>query len=245
VGWPTEEQVEQDLLLSRLIIEISNDAYLGSELVFRGGTCLHKLHTDHPYRYSEDLDYVRRTGGGIATLTRALSAIGDRLGMGVRTQIGPQPKVYLRAPFETGNGVMRIKVEMNTFERSPCRDLVQIPHRVESAWFDGSADVVTFSPAELVSTKLRALFQRSKGRDLFDLWLALVHLGIRPYDLVDCFGPYRPDGYTRRRAEQNLRAKLADLAFRDDLIPLVARWPEDYDIDTAAELLISEVFPLL
>lgn len=134
---------------------------------------------------------------------------------------------------------------MNTFERSPCGELIQVHHRVQSAWFNGSADVVTFSPAELVSTKLRALFQRSKGRDLFDLWLALVHLGIRPGDLVDCFGPYRPDGYTRRRAEQNLRAKLADPAFRDDLRSLVATWPEDYDIDAAADLLITEVFPLL
>jgi predicted nucleotidyltransferase component of viral defense system len=245
VGWPTDEQVEQDLLLSRLIVEISNDLYLGSELVFRGGTCLHKLHADRAYRYSEDLDYVRRTGGGIGTLTRALTAVGERLGMDVRTQIGAQPKVYLRAPFESGSGVMRVKIEMNTFERSPCRDLIQIQHRVASAWFDGSADVVTFSPAELVSTKLRALFQRSKGRDLFDLWLALVHLGIRPDDLVDCFGPYRPDGYTRRRAEQNLRTKLADVVFRGDLVPLVAAWPEDYDIDAAADLLITEVFPLL
>jgi hypothetical protein len=96
-----------------------------------------------------------------------------------------------------------------------------------------------------VSTKLRALFQRSKGRDLFDLWLALVHLGIRPDDLVDCFGPYRPEGYTRRRAEQNLRNKQADVGFRDDLRPLVAIWPDGYDVDTAAELVITEVFSLL
>ncbi len=38
--WLTVEQIEQDLVLSRLIIEIANDPYLGDELVFRGGTCL-------------------------------------------------------------------------------------------------------------------------------------------------------------------------------------------------------------
>lgn len=49
VGWPTDEQIEQDFVLSRLIIEIANDDYLGNELVFRGGTCLHKLRqTDMP-----------------------------------------------------------------------------------------------------------------------------------------------------------------------------------------------------
>lgn len=70
VGWATDEQVEQDLLLSRLIIELATDPYLGEELVFRGGTCLHKLYADKPYRYSEDLDFVRRTGGGIRDLTQ-------------------------------------------------------------------------------------------------------------------------------------------------------------------------------
>lgn len=38
------EQIEQDLMLSRLIVEIANDPYLSDELVFRGGTCLHSMH---------------------------------------------------------------------------------------------------------------------------------------------------------------------------------------------------------
>lgn len=245
VPWPTQEQVEQDLLLSRLIVEIASDKYLRDELVFRGGTCLHKLFTGTTHRYSEDLDYVRRTAGGIADLTRALTAIGERLDMKVNTQISQQPKVYFRVPFESGTGVMRIKVETNTFERSPVRPLVQVNHAVDSSWFAGSADVTTFALAELVSTKVRALFQRSKGRDLFDLWLAITRLGVDPAELVECFVPYRPRGYTGRRAELNLREKLADAAFRDDLVPLVAQWPEGYDIDGAAEMVIDEVFSRL
>jgi len=117
VPWPTVEQVEQDLVLSRLIVEIANDGYLGNELVFRGGTCLHKLHAPEPFRYSEDLDYVRSTGGGIRELTRAVTRIGDRLGMEVRTRITEHPKMLLRAPYETGGGQMRVKIEVNTFER--------------------------------------------------------------------------------------------------------------------------------
>ena len=57
--WPTRDQIEQDLLLARLIVEISSHPILGKELVFRGGTCLHKLHLPEPLRYSEDLDNVR------------------------------------------------------------------------------------------------------------------------------------------------------------------------------------------
>lgn len=51
-AWTTREQVEQDLLLSRAICAIATDDYLSQELVFRGGTALHKLHLDHPYRYA-------------------------------------------------------------------------------------------------------------------------------------------------------------------------------------------------
>jgi hypothetical protein len=56
--WSTEEQVEQDLLLSQLAILLANRDELGRCLVWRGGTCLHKLHLLRARRYSEDLDYV-------------------------------------------------------------------------------------------------------------------------------------------------------------------------------------------
>lgn len=67
-GWSSVEQVEQDLLLSRLIVEIANDPYLGNELVFRGGTCLHKLRLSPGLRYSEDLDFVRHSWHALWTL---------------------------------------------------------------------------------------------------------------------------------------------------------------------------------
>ncbi|MCB9389065.1 MAG: hypothetical protein H6512_05660 [Acidimicrobiia bacterium] len=43
IPWEVADIVEQDLVLSRLIIEITNHPLLGGELVFRGGTCFHKL----------------------------------------------------------------------------------------------------------------------------------------------------------------------------------------------------------
>ena len=241
VGWPTVEQIEQDLVLSRLIIEIANDDYLGNELVFRGGTCLHKLHLNPALRYSEDLDYVRRSEGGIGVLIDAVRAIADRLGMSVTTNIKSFPKIRLRAPFTSGNGTMSVKVEVNTYERSPARELVRVPYRLKSQWYQGSADVQTFAVAELVATKIRALFQRSKGRDLFDLWLALTELAVPPADIIECFAPYRPDKYRAVLAEQNLRAKLADLSFRHDLDQLVSTQRLEYDIDAAAELVITQL----
>jgi len=66
--WPELDQIEQDLLLSEAICEISNDGLLGNELGLRGGTAFHKLFMKTPYRYSEDLDYVRSTEGGIGDI---------------------------------------------------------------------------------------------------------------------------------------------------------------------------------
>jgi predicted nucleotidyltransferase component of viral defense system len=174
-----------------------------------------------------------------------LSAIGSRLGLEVRTKIGQHPKVYFRAPFESSAVVMKVKVEMNTFERSPARSYERVRYDVSSAWFQGGADVATFALPELVATKIRALFQRSKGRDLFDLWLALTVLDVDPQEMLACFEPYRPDGMTAGRAEQNLRLKLVDANFRADLTPLVTEWPVGYDVDLAADLIVTALLSRL
>lgn len=149
---------------------------------------------------------------------------------------------------DTSRGVvvtMRVKIEVDTFEGSPANPPIRIPFHVESSWFSGSAEVLTFTLDEVVATKIRALFQRSKGRDLFDLWLALTQLGVTPPSIVAAFAPYRPDAYTGRRAELNLREKVQRSAFREDIRALVTAWPEGYDIDTAAEFVIADVLALI
>jgi predicted nucleotidyltransferase component of viral defense system len=238
--WRTSEQVEQDLLLSRAICEIAHHPYLGEELVFRGGTALHKLHLDQALRYSEDLDYVRSTAGGIGPLTGALTSLGDDLGFSVKTKMSEHPKVYWST---TANGgvPIRIKIEVNTHERSPARPIIHQPFAVQSPWWNGDAEVAMFDPIEMSATKLRALYQRKKGRDLFDLWLSLTQLELDPGSIIDAFGPYRPAGYTARLAIANLEAKRADRTFRIDLDPLVTEWPDGYDIEAAATLVTETV----
>lgn len=236
--WPSPGQVEQDLLLSRVLIEMYQDEFLRDELVFRGGTCLHKLHLPIPRRYSEDLDFVRTTSSGIAPLTRAVTTLGERLGFEVSTRISQHPKIHLRTTAADGT-TLRIKVEINTHERSPARPLIRMPHVVESPWWSGMGDIITFTLAELVSTKIRALFQRKKGRDLFDLWLALTELNLNPDDILEAFPTYAPPGLTAKRAIADLEAKMLDPAFRTDIAPLIDPWPSDYDIDTAGRMVID------
>ncbi len=232
VPWTRDDQVEQDLVLSRLIIEFARHPLLGSELVFRGGTCFHKLWLDRPWRYSEDLDYVRRTDGGVGEIFDAIRSVATDVGF---EKVGRHPKVKLRAAL-VGGGALQVKVEMNTFERSPARPTVTRQLAVSSPWFVGEADVATFAIEELTATKVRALYQRRKGRDLFDLWLAVEHGGASVDGIVECFEPYRPDGWTTDRALENLDAKLALADFSNDLDQLVSSEPAGYSVEAAAHV---------
>ena len=159
VPWINADAVEQDLVLSRLIVEIARHPLLGKELVFRGGTCFHKLWLDRPWRYSEDLDYVRRSAGGVGEVLDAIREVADTVGFDrTRTEIGRHPKARLQTTFLSGEK-MQVKVEMNTFERSPARPTTTRSFVVDSPWFSGSADIPTFAVEELIATKIRALCQ--------------------------------------------------------------------------------------
>nr|WP_246221118.1 nucleotidyl transferase AbiEii/AbiGii toxin family protein [Phytoactinopolyspora mesophila] len=158
----------------------------------------------------------------------------------VSTKIGTYPKVLWRADAIDGSPV-RIKIEVNTREREPQLAPLRVRHEVESGWWAGGADVLTCDPTELMATKIRALYQRSKGRDLFDLWLALTELELSPAEIVRVFAVYRPPGLSSAVAERNLQAKLDDAEFRHDLHPLLVAVPDGYDIDVAGQLVTEEL----
>lgn len=240
--WPTVEQIEQDLLLARTLVAIYNNSVLRDELAFRGGTCLHQVHLPVPLRYSEDLDFVRRTHSGIGEIFDVLREVAETVGLSVKTtEVGQFPKMKLQARAEVSGAPLRIKIEINTHETSPAADLVSLPFGVESSWFTGYCTITTFSAAELVATKLRALYERSKGRDLFDLWLALEQMSVAPKQILFCFVPYRPAGYTAAAAIDNLERKLASASFCNDLNQLVGAWPTGYDIDAAGALVVDQL----
>jgi predicted nucleotidyltransferase component of viral defense system len=246
--WPEDNQVEQDLVLSRLIVEIANHELLGPELAFRGGTCLHKLHLPSPLRYSEDLDYVRRTRSGIGPFLDAIRELAVELGLEDRGTdfAGQMAHARFDADPTSGTGLIRVKVEINIAETDSFLPPIARPYGVGSPWWSGDAEVKTFSLEELLGTKLRALYQRSKGRDLFDLWLLLSAAPVGDAKLVAAFHHYMGnDAFTFAELAQNLTAKLEDRGFRDDLSQLVIDPPQAYDPDLAANLIMERLGPHL
>lgn len=248
VPWPERYQVEQDLILSRLMVEIASEALLAGELVMRGGTCLHKLHLPVSYRYSEDLDYVRRSTGPIGPYLDALRAIAERVGLEVASvdRSGQMVHMLLDAEATDGPRRIRIKIETNISETEPFRPTTGIEHSVSSRWWAGSATVPTFVLDEMIATKLRALYQRRKGRDLFDIWLVLATEETTPAEIVAGLGHYMREAvFTYPQLRLNLLDKLADAEFRADLQSLLIDLPDGYDIDAAADIIMERLGALL
>ncbi len=245
--WPDRQQIEQDLILSRLILEIAGDPLLGEELAFRGGTCLHKLHLPTALRYSEDLDYVRSTRGSIGPYIDALREITERVGLIEKSRelTGQMAHFICTAPAEDG-GEIRVKIEINIAETQTVLGRHTCPYEVRSRWWSGAGEVSTFALEELMATKLRALYQRRKGRDLFDLWYVLSTLQVDDEQIVQTMTRYmRIHTFSFPELRTNLRDKLKHPDFRDDLNTLLVRQPDGYDLLAAADLLMERLGPHL
>ena len=95
VLWAEQRQVEQDLIISRAIINIFADPFLREQLRFRGGTALNKI------RYSEDIDLVRTTSGPIGPIfDRVRERLEPWLGRANFEQSQVAPKLRFLAPAE-------------------------------------------------------------------------------------------------------------------------------------------------
>jgi predicted nucleotidyltransferase component of viral defense system len=124
---------------------------------------------------------------------------------------------------ETGGGFLKLKVEINTREHQNLRGLKAYPFEIHSDWHQTKAEVVSFEPEELFGTKLRALLQRDKHRDLFDLNEGLLQLGLDRERVVSCFHHYLAlEGHTISRAiaEERMLKKL-NRSLTEDVAPLL------------------------
>ena len=142
---------------------------------------------------------------------------------------------------------LRLKVEINTREHFALHGFHTMPFAVSSRWFTGNADIATYQIDELLGTKLRALYQRRKGRDLFDLATALDLRIADPQRIAETFAGYMErEGkrVTRAMFESNLTDKLNNRTFTADIGPLLAPGYQ-WDLDKAAETVGSQLIALL
>ncbi len=235
--WPDNTQVEQDLILSRALVEIYQRPLVAEQAAVRGGTALHKLFLAPSGRYSEDIDLVQRQAGPIGPLVNEIRAALDPWLGAPSWEVG-HGRFTLRYRFDTTFPPvvrMRVKFEINTREHFAVCGFTSRALVIGNPWFSGTAEVATYHISELLATKLRALYQRRKGRDLFDLWLGLGHADVDADEVVAVFEHYMRFGgtpVTRAQFEANMAAKMVDPAFLGDLPPLL-RTGLAYDLEHA------------
>lgn len=222
--WTDERQVEQDLLICRALCDLFNAPALKGRIAFRGGTAINKLLFKQPLRYSEDIDLVQTIPEPIGPTLDAIRETLSWMGTPIRKIAGHSMHLMYRfhpeaAPTER----LQLKVEMNTREHAHLMGLRQMPFAMENGWYSGRCEITTFAPEELFGTKLRALLQRRKNRDLFDMHHGLKGLGMDPDQVIAAFRHYLGlEGVTITRAqaeERMLRRLVASLT--DDIGPML------------------------
>ena len=243
--WIDDRQVEQDLVISRALVNLFSQTTLADTLAFRGGTALYKLYFRPAARYSEDIDLVQISPGPIGPILDAIrQSLDGWLGEPRWKQTDGRVTLYYHFESEEVSPVrMRLKLEMNTREHFSAFGYSRQSIEVQSRWFAGKANICTYQLDELLGTKLRALYQRKKGRDLFDLAFALRQRDVSKERIVESFLQYmKHEGthVTRALFEQNLSNKRTDKTFNADMRPLLAHG-QPWNFDEAFELVWGEL----
>lgn len=224
--WTDVSFIEQDLVISRALVAIYSDEFLSSQLAFRGGTALHKLYMRPQARYSEDVDLVQIKAGPIKPIMFRLGEVLDFIPDRVTKQKHYNNTMLCRFMSEGTPPVqLRLKIEINCFEHFTELGLTKYHFSMDNQWYSGDCQITTYHLAELLGTKLRALYQRRKGRDLLDLYLALTTTDVNTDDVLRCYKRYiaftvgQPP--SQRQFVLNMEEKMRDYDFLSDATPML------------------------
>jgi len=216
--------MEQDLIICRALCDLFNSPSLAGKIAFRGGTAINKLLFKTPMRYSEDIDLVQMQPGPIGTTIDAIREALSWLGKCNREPARHSMHLIFKfSPEVDPDSKLKLKVEINTREQKSFYEIKKYPFEVDSQWYKARTAIASFEPEELFGTKLRALLQRRKNRDLFDLHEGLKQLSMDSIKIIACFEHYlslEEQSIGRAAAEQRMLEKL-QRSLIEDISPLL------------------------
>ena len=179
--------VEKDYVLGWMLAGIYGHEDLAESWIFKGGTCLKKCFFE-TYRFSEDLDFTLLKPEHLDAdfLKETFSEIGtwiyEETGIEIpadgqefdiyenpRGQLSCQGKISYRGPVSPPHGLPRIKLDLTADEKvvlPPIR--AQIFHPYTDAPESG-IEVLAYDYVEAFAEKFRALAERTRPRDLYDV----------------------------------------------------------------------------
>ncbi len=184
----TPHVVEKDYALGWVLAGIFSHPELTDSWVFKGGTCLKKCFFE-TYRFSEDLDFTLKDAGHLdeAFLKRVFGEIAEWIyeecGLELPAELRDfdiytnprghtscQGKLSYRGPLAPrSGGLPRIKLDLTADEKlvlAPVRLRIFHPYGDEPG---GGIEVLTYAYEEAFGEKVRALGERTRPRDLYDV----------------------------------------------------------------------------
>ena len=238
--------MEQDLIISRSLVELFSDDYIADRLAFRGGTALHKLFLKLPSRYSEDIDLVQTSEGPFGTVIDKIRDILSFLGKPQISQKDRNNTMIFKFESEIQPvQILKLKIETNCREHQYVYELAKRNYKVDSSWFKGDCNITTYQIEELLGTKIRALYQRKKGRDLYDIYKSVItNSEISLEKLLESYHYYmkkEPGGIPDRSTYlKNVESKMNDPEFLGDTTSLL-RTDEIYDPEEGFLVIKKEI----
>ncbi len=229
IGLPNLGMAEHDLRLTHALAGLYAAPGLNDVLGFKGGTALNKVYFGKFSRLSVDLDFnligsPREVVKQGAPIRKAIEAIlrdqdpGYEFSFSYRAE---QTTMIARYAPQSGGAKQPLKIELSLRESVPILGLVE--KSIPSPDSGSPINVMTYSIDELLSTKIRALYDRKKGRDIFDLdcarRLELNPNAIRKLVYYYFYRSGKIFNWNVLRA--NLEAKAADKRFGDDIKPFL------------------------
>lgn len=182
--------VEKDYILNWLLFGIFSHSKLNKNWIFKGGTCLKKCYFKE-YRFSEDLDFTLKKVEQLdinflnAVFTEIGEWIYEQSGIEIpensitfesysnpRGKISVEGKVGYKGPMQRQSSISRVKLDLTNDElicTEPVVSELYHPYTDEIPNYDG---ILTYSLEEIFAEKTRALAERMRPRDLYDV----VHL---------------------------------------------------------------------
>ena len=200
-------------------------------------------------RYSEDIDLVQIAAAPIGSLIDQIQTVMNPwLGTPKRDFSKGCITLDYRITSED-NFPLRLKFEINGREHFSVMGIKEVSFFSTSRWQPGSALIRTYHTEELLGTKLRALYQRRKGRDLFDLYMALTSIpNLNLEAIITCFKGYLAQEQlqvSRKNFIDSMDVKILNNAFRNDITPLLSMRSQPFNPDVAYQLVRTELIDRL
>ena len=176
LGLSYVDELEKVLRLKEILKLISEDNALSKQLILKGGTAINLLWFDLP-RLSVDIDFNyigaiekdKMEKARATVIQPILENILKSLKYKIETKLEYANNAYELRYINSNNGNGVIKLDINYLHRIPIFGVIEKKFKVLGEESDFAVRTLTLE--ELYAGKLKALFDRSTPRDLFDVYM--------------------------------------------------------------------------